>query len=100
MLISDTSGIGKSTVLTHLAKQIKQKFPTHWVVRIDFKDHKEARNALKQEQIDKKKKTEFVSEKVLKLERALELELFKQCCEKKQKVGVIKMLDGFDKIFP
>jgi ATP/maltotriose-dependent transcriptional regulator MalT len=26
MLISDTAGMGKSTVLTHLSKQIKQKF--------------------------------------------------------------------------
>jgi 2-phosphoglycerate kinase len=36
MLISDTAGMGKSTVLTHLSKQIKQMFPAKWVVRIDL----------------------------------------------------------------
>jgi ATP/maltotriose-dependent transcriptional regulator MalT len=35
MMISDTAGMGKSTVMTHLSKQIKQKFPAKWVVRID-----------------------------------------------------------------
>jgi transcriptional regulator with AAA-type ATPase domain len=39
MLIADTSGMGKTTVLTHLAKQIKQKYPTCWVVRIDLIGH-------------------------------------------------------------
>jgi signal recognition particle GTPase len=38
MLIADTAGMGKSTVLTHLSKQIKQKFPAHWLVRIDLND--------------------------------------------------------------
>jgi len=85
MLISDTAGMGKSTVLTHLSKQIKQKFPAKWVVRIDLDDHTDALKALKQEKISKEKTTEFVSEKLLKLKSGLELELFKQCCEKKKR---------------
>jgi len=100
MLISDTAGMGKSTVLTHLSMQIKQKFPAKWVVRIDLNDHTNALKALKQKQIDKKKAIEFVSEKLLKLETGLELELFKKCCEQKQKVGIVIMLDGFDEISP
>jgi len=100
MLISDTAGMGKSTVLTHLSKQIKQKFPAKWVVRIDLNDHTDALNALKKEQIDKDKAIEFVSEKVLKHKPGLELELFKQCCEQKQKVRIVIMLDGFDEISP
>jgi len=35
-LIADTTGMGKTTVLTHLSTQIKQKFPTYWVLRIDL----------------------------------------------------------------
>ena len=36
MLISDTAGMGKSTVLTYLSKQNKQKFQNECVVRIDL----------------------------------------------------------------
>jgi len=85
MLISDTAGMGKSTLLTQLSKQIKQKYPARWVARIDLNDHTDALNELEQEQIDKEKVIEFISEKLLKLEPGLELELFKQCCEKSRK---------------
>jgi len=100
MLISDTAGMGKSTVLTHLSKQMKQKFPAKWVVRIDLNDHTEALKELMQKQIDKEKAIEFVSEKVLKLKLGLEMELFKKCCEQKQKVRIVIMLDRFDEISP
>jgi len=60
MLISDTAGMGKSTVLTHLSKQTKEKFPAKWVVRIDLHDHTDALKALQKEHIDKEKATEFV----------------------------------------
>ena len=98
MLISDTAGLGKSTVLTHLSKQIKQKFPAKWVVRIDLNDHTDELKALEQEQIDKEKAIEFVSEKLLKLKPGLEIELFKLCCEQKEKVKIVIMLDSFDEI--
>jgi len=100
ILISDTAGMGKSTVLTHLSKQIKQKFPAKWVVRIDLNDHTDALEELKQQEISKEKMVEFVSEKLLKLKHGLELELFKEFCEKKQKVRLVIMLDGFDEISP
>jgi len=100
ILISDTAGMGKSTVLAHLSKQINRKFPSKWVVSIDLNDHTDSLKALKQEQIDVEKAIEFVSEKMLKLESGLELELFKQGCEQKQNVGIIIMLDGFDKVSP
>jgi ankyrin repeat protein len=100
MLISDTAGMGKSTILTHLSKQIKQKFPAKWLVRIDLNDHTDALWTLKQEQIDKEKAIEFVSERLLRLKSGLEMELFKQCFEQKQKVRVVIMLDGFDEISP
>jgi hypothetical protein len=54
MLISDKAGMDKSTVLTHLSKQIKQKFPNKWVLRIDLNNHTDAMKALKQRPIDKK----------------------------------------------
>jgi ATP/maltotriose-dependent transcriptional regulator MalT len=36
MLISDTAETGKSTLLTHTSKQIKQKSPAKWVRRFDL----------------------------------------------------------------
>ena len=100
MLISDTAGMGKSTVLTHLSQRIKQKFPTKWVLRIDLNDHTNALNELKQEQIDKVKAIEFVSTKLLELKPGIEMELFKKCCDQKQKLRIVVMLDGFDEISP
>jgi len=100
MLISDTAGMGKSTVLTHLSKHVKQKFPAKWVVRIGLNDHTVALKELEQEQIDKEKVVEFLSEKLLKLEPELEKKLFEQCCEHKHKEKVTLMLDGFDEVSP
>jgi len=100
MLISNTAGMGKSTILTHLSKQIKEHFPHKWVVRIDVNDHTDALRALIKEQIDKQKAIDFVSGKLLELKPGLELELFKQCCEQKQKLRIVIMLDGFDEISP
>jgi hypothetical protein len=100
MLISDIAGMGKSTLLTHLSKTIKQKFPAKWVVRVDLNDHTAALETLRKKQIDKEKAIEFVSERLLKLKPGLEVELFKQCCEQKQKVRIVIMLDGFDEVSP
>ena len=99
MLISDTAGMGKSTVLTHLSKQMKQKFPAKWEVRIDINDHTDALKALK-EQIDKEKAIKFFSEKVLKHQPGLEMELFKECCEQNRRLRIVIMVDGFDEISP
>ena len=45
LLISDSAGMGKTIILTHLAKQIKQNCPCQWVVRIDLNDHTDALKA-------------------------------------------------------
>jgi hypothetical protein len=100
MLISDTAGMGNSTVLTNLSKRIKQKFPGKWVLRIDLNDHTDALKEMKEEKINNEKVTEFLSEKILKLKPGLEKELFKQCCEQEQKLRIVIMLDGFDEISP
>jgi predicted NACHT family NTPase len=94
MLIADTAGMGKTTLLTHLSKQIKQKFPTHWVVRIDLNDHTDVLTS----QIKKKREAvEFLSEDLLKPDTDLEKNLFQQRLEEGK---VVLMLDGFDEISP
>ena len=72
MLIADKAGMGKSTVLTHLSKRIKQKFPAHWLARIDLNDYTELFKTQKEKKMDKKWVLEFVSNEVLKLESHLE----------------------------
>jgi len=76
MLISDKAGMCKSTLMTHLSKQIRKKIPAKWVVRFDLNDHTDARKALIQEQTDKEKVIELISKNVPKLKPGLRLELF------------------------
>ena len=99
-VISDTAGMGKSTVLTHLSRQIKQKFPNSWVIRIDLNHHTDELEILQKGTIDKEKATEFLSKKLLKLKTEFDLKLFEHCSEQKQKIRIVLMLDGFDEISP
>jgi len=100
MLIADKAGMGKTTVLTHLSKCIKHKFPAHWLVRIDLNDYTELLKAQKRKKMDKEKVLEFVSKEVLKLGSHLEKELFKKCFEGNEISKVVAMVDGFDEISP
>jgi len=52
------------------------------------------------EQTSEEKAIEFVLEKLLKLKPPLDLDIFKQCCEQKQNLRKVIMLDGFDEISP
>jgi ankyrin repeat protein len=98
MLIADSAGMGKTTVLTYLSKQIKQKFPTYWVVKIDLNDRTVVREAQMKQKIGT---IEFLSEKLLKLRHPFEKELFKQCCQVlEEATKVVLMFDGFDEISP
>jgi hypothetical protein len=100
MLIADTAGMGKSTVLTRLSKQIKHKFPAHWLVRIDLNDYTELLKVQKGKKMDKVTVLEFVSKEVLKLESHLEKELFKKSFEGNGINKVVVIVDGFDEISP
>jgi ankyrin repeat protein len=98
MLISDTAGMGKTTVLTHLSKQMKQKFPTYWVVKIDLNDHTDVLEAQMKQKIGT---DEFLSGKLLELHHPFEKELFKQCCQGLEEASkVVLMFDGFDDMSP
>jgi hypothetical protein len=98
MLLADIAGMGKTTVLTQLSKQIKQKFPTYWVVRVDLNKHT---NALEAKTKQKKGSVEFLCENLLKFHCQFEKKLFNQCCQELEKATkVVLMFDGFDKISP
>jgi uridine kinase len=100
MLIADRTGMGKSTVLTKLSEQIKQKFPAHWLVRIDLNDYTEQLKALKGKKMDKETVLEFVLNQVLKLESYLQKELFKKSLGENDISKVVVMVVGFNEISP
>jgi energy-coupling factor transporter ATP-binding protein EcfA2 len=100
ILIADKAGMGKSTVLTHLSLRIKQKYPAHWLVRIDLNDYTELLKGHEGKKIDKGWVLEFVSKNVLKLASNLEKELFKESFEGNGISKVVVMVDGVDEISP
>jgi hypothetical protein len=81
MIIADKAGMGKSNLLTHLFERMKQKFPAHWLVRIDLNDYTEELKAQKGKKMDNWRVRDFISKEVLKLESHLEKELFKKSFE-------------------
>jgi len=98
MLIADIAGMGKTTVLTHLSKQIKHKFPAYWVVRINLNDHADVLGAQVKQKIGT---IEFLCEKLLKFRYPFEKELFKQCCQGfEEATKVVLMFDGLEEISP
>jgi ankyrin repeat protein len=98
MLIADTAGMGKTTVLTHLAGKIKQKFPTYWVVKVDLSGLTDVLEDLANQQIET---NEILYEKLLKLYDPFDKELFKRCCQGlKEATKVVLTFDGFDEISP
>jgi len=100
MLIADKAGMGKTTVLTHLSKRIKQNYPAHWLVRIDLNDYTELLKARKGKMMNESWVLEFVSNEVLNLESHLEKELFKKALEGNENNKVVLMVDGYDEISP
>ena len=100
MLIADKAGMGKSTVLTHLSKRIKQKYPAHWMVRTDLNEYGELFKAQTGKKVDEGWVLEFVSQKVLKLESDLEKDFFKRSFGGNDISKVVVIVDGFDEICP
>ncbi|GJQ79873.1 hypothetical protein Trydic_g18321 [Trypoxylus dichotomus] len=94
MIISDTAGMGKSTILTYLSKEIKKNFPTYWIVVLNFDNYTKEFQTHETRQMDA---VEFLVEKLLKLSSSFEKVLFKRLLS----IGmVILMFDGFDEISP
>lgn len=102
VVISNTAGMGKSTVLTHLSLKLKQEYSDVWVVRINLNDHTDALDDRKLKLADKNMKSvlDFISDDLLEFEEPSELEkkLFRNRFYKHGKI--ILLLDGFDEISP
>ncbi|XP_018569142.1 uncharacterized protein LOC108909316 [Anoplophora glabripennis] len=95
LLISDSAGTGKSTVLTNLSVTIKKKYPHLWIIRIDLKDY----THILKDFLRKNRKTinilDLLNSKYLtKFTNQLEEAVFSM------KGKVVLLLDGFDEISP
>ena len=100
MIIADKAGMGKTTVLTHLSKRIKDKYPAHWLVRIDLSECTKLLKAQTGKKMDKVWVLEFISKEVLKLKSHLEKELFKEAFDGNGVTKLVVMVDGFHEISP
>ncbi|KAJ8910026.1 hypothetical protein NQ315_003456 [Exocentrus adspersus] len=93
VLISDSAGMGKTTILTNLAVGIKEDHPTLWVIRIDLNSHS---NTLKQASKNRSMTVSVVDllngQEVTKLDG----EFVKKLFHKKDKV--VLMLDAVDEV--
>uniref|UniRef100_A0A914E1S0 NACHT domain-containing protein n=1 Tax=Acrobeloides nanus TaxID=290746 RepID=A0A914E1S0_9BILA len=97
VIISDTAGMGKTTVLTRLSQLFKQQAPDLWIVRIDLNNYTQE---LQGQKVESSFQTEdkaiaFLSDDILKLGTRLEQAIFKRYCQR-----IVLMLDGFDEISP
>ncbi|KRT86457.1 AAA protein, partial [Oryctes borbonicus] len=94
MIISDSAGMGKTTILAHLSKKIKAIYPTYWVCLLNLNIYTEE---LEKQSNEQKETIEFIVEELLKLSSPFETAVFKQLLSTKR---VILMFDGFDEICP
>ncbi|KAK9737419.1 NACHT domain [Popillia japonica] len=94
IIIADTAGMGKTTVLTHVSKLTKEKLPKYWILMLNLSIYTEEfeKQIVKQSEV-----IEFLIHDLLKFTSSLEKILFRQlfCAGR-----VILMLDGFDEICP
>lgn len=101
VIISDTAGMGKSTLLIHLAEQIKIAMPEFWVVRFNLNDHTQSFRKRLEARGSRFGNPDlavaFLAE-LLPLKTSLESELFKQSLFQTGKI--ILLFDGFDEISP
>lgn len=114
LLVND-AGMGKSTVLTSIAKEMRQNNQNAWIVRIDLNDHAStvqaphSLNRINFKRDDIEKCIEFVPKMIvrgkadapdIKLQRKLLEESLRKTQFRYKKPPILILLDGFDEISP
>ncbi|WP_265023939.1 ankyrin repeat domain-containing protein [Wolbachia endosymbiont (group A) of Epagoge grotiana] len=95
VIISAEPGMGKSTVMTNLAKEIKNYTSSRWIIKVNLFDLVKKLN-----EVDLKKDNaiEFLVNALNLKGNMLSESLFLYCL--REQGGVILLLDGFDEISP
>ncbi|XP_055317510.1 uncharacterized protein LOC129576420 [Sitodiplosis mosellana] len=117
-LLVNNAGMGKSTVLTSVAKKMRQNKENAWIVRINLTDYGATKNTphslnrINFKELEIGKGIEFVSKMVIRRVRGkindakirLQRALIKASLEKTEshykKPPIVILLDGFDEISP
>jgi ankyrin repeat protein len=96
VIISSEPGMGKSTLMTYIANNIKKNYDTKWIIRINLNHYTRALEEINCD-IDKNKAIEFLLG-AAHIKSDFE-EAFLKCMIKTER-RVILLLDGFDEISP
>jgi ankyrin repeat protein len=102
VLIAAKPGMGKSTLLTHLAAGTKQSDPSRWTVRVDLNDHTNFLCSVNEDKLEIDTVIKFLKEVMLKHGNGVQSEFEKQLFEDslKRRGNMIIMFDGCDEISP
>lgn len=95
ILIADSAGTGKSTVLTNIAITVKKNNPHLWVIRIDLNDY----TKFLKELLEKNRKSVTVME-LLNSKNGTELTNHLEESVFAIREKIVLLLDGFDEISP
>jgi ankyrin repeat protein len=102
VLIAAKPGMGKTTLLTHLAAGTKELDPSIWIVRVDLNDHTNFLHKINENELEIDTVIKFLREDALKLGNGVTSKLEEQLFEDslKRRGNVMIMFDGFDEISP
>jgi hypothetical protein len=96
-ILCDVAGMGKSTVLNHIAQQLKTDHAEKWISKVDLNDYTSELDEVNPEDLKTSQQAiDFLIQNIFKLETDFELKLFKKSCESTG--NVILLFDGFDEI--
>jgi energy-coupling factor transporter ATP-binding protein EcfA2 len=97
IILIDIAGMGKSTVLNHLAQLLKENHANNWIAKIDLNDHTSELEKIKADDLKTPKQAiEFLINKIFKIDSDFERNLLWKSCESKE--NVVLLFDGFDEV--
>jgi len=101
ILVTDEPGMGKSTLLTHLARETRKRHPDMWIVRVNINNYTRILNELKKKSCDENDVINLLTEaaKVKETDGLyLERRLFDYTCSSTGNMAVL--IDGVDEVNP
>ena len=101
ILVTDDPGMGKSTLLTHLAKQTKERYTDMWIVRVNINKYTRILHGIKTNGFEENAVIKLLTEaaQIKEIEGAqLEKQLFNYIYNSTGNMAVL--IDGVDEVSP
>ncbi len=96
-ILIDIAGMGKTTLLNYLARELKKSRPNYWITKIELNDFtKELDQVTSKELETSQMAVKFVSNYIMKLKSKFDKDLFRESCESTG--NVVLLFDGFDEV--